>query len=353
MPRNAATTSVRLTGVTLVPGTKDLFAVGAWYDSSGSGDVIVKWKGSSWQSMAAPSTPGGLTGVWAASSKAAWAVGYTDTGYQLLEWNGTHWSSKTISGLAASDSLTAVSGSSASDVYAVGSTADGQPIAAHFDGESWTVSPAGPSQSYLANVSAVSSTDAWAAGSALSGAPVVLQWNGSAWKTASVPFPSHSEFGGLSATSSRVWILGDTIGKDDNDTLFSLERIGSKWTKFSMPAPGKDPYPGGGVVTVSKDVAWAAGFASNPANTNFSAFSERFSKGKWSIVSMPSSGNGSSISQLVAAGTSDVWAVGSAFTGKVCSSSEVPTSFRYVRSWTEETVPVSIAAERGATAPHC
>src|SRR5439155_3480620 len=117
-----------------------------------------------------------LHGVTIVSACSAWAVGEQangPTGSQTLaeHWNGTGWTLVPSQNPGASaDSFTAVSGDSASDVWAVGSfsasTAGSQTLAEHWDGGAWTVvpSPHPGAFSELDAVKAVSATDAWAVG---------------------------------------------------------------------------------------------------------------------------------------------------------------------------------------------
>jgi hypothetical protein len=119
--------------------------------------------------------PSALDGVTAKSSNDAWTVGLSLNGgwNSLIEhWNGSSWSVVNLTGVSAGTQLNSVTGLSANDVWAVGVTPANfpyaQPLIVHWDGLSWSVIN-GPSlppniSNSLSSVSGTSSTDVWAAG---------------------------------------------------------------------------------------------------------------------------------------------------------------------------------------------
>ncbi len=357
-PRGAANVSGAFNAVTLVPGSKDVIAVGSWYGVSSSGDVIEEWNGSSWKNMKVPSFGAGITsealsGVWAASASDVWAVGYevdaSGQTAQLLHWNGKSWKADTLTGLPANSVLSAISGVSSSDIWSVGygsgrvSTA----IEVHYNGTSWAVSTQGPSNAILSGVAAVSASSVWAIGSAgATPKPLVLHYDGSSWKSSSSPAASDVYFNAVSASGSTAWVVGSV--DTSKPAAYSMEWTGSKWVSIKMAVPsGQAPRPTA-VLTLSSSTAWAGGEVNNKTNTNWSAYAEEFTKGKWSNETLPAAGNGSSIAALAASSAGNIWAAGSYFTGKICVSPDHPLSYHHTSSW--KVVPT--ATPTGAIA-HC
>ncbi len=253
-PRGAANVSGAFNAVTLVPGSKDVIAVGSWYGVSSSGDVIEEWNGSSWKNMKVPSFGAGITsealsGVWAASASDVWAVGYevdaSGQTAQLLHWNGKSWKADTLTGLPANSVLSAISGVSSSDIWSVGygsgrvSTA----IEVHYNGTSWAVSTQGPSNAILSGVAAVSASSVWAIGSAgATPKPLVLHYDGSSWKSSSSPAASDVYFNAVSASGSTAWVVGSV--DTSKPAAYSMEWTGSKWVSIKMAVPsGQAPRP--------------------------------------------------------------------------------------------------------------
>jgi hypothetical protein len=78
----------------------------------GGGSTILHWKGSAW-SASSSGTSNRLDGVWGSSASDVWAVGTAGT---ILHWNGSAWSA---SSSGTSDSFGSIWGNGASDVWAV------------------------------------------------------------------------------------------------------------------------------------------------------------------------------------------------------------------------------------------
>jgi hypothetical protein len=358
-PALTSTTSISFRGVSAVPKTKDFVAVGGSSTSSGTSNVVSLWNGSAWKAMKAPPSSGfgGLTAVWAASSTDIWALGSNTNGAVLDRWNGTGWKEKT-SGIPTGASLTGISGTSPSDIFVVGTvyTTSGpyKPVEMHFNGTSWTTTEQGPANSSLYSVAASSASNAWAVGYGPKGG-VILHWTGSAWKTASVILPGGSYLNAVSVKGTLSIITG-SVTTSTSSSLISLVLKGTKWTKLTMPSPGRYPSPSS-VLAVSSTTAWAGGIADNSTGSNFGAFIEKFSGGKWTTVKIPSAGNGSNITSFASKATDNVWAVGGVFTGKICQSNMVPISYHYVTSWHLISVPSSAdyrgSGLSGTVQPRC
>src|SRR5207247_1103969 len=113
-------------------------------------------------------------------------------GMPLVEqWDGTSWSAVKVPSVSPKENfLYAVSGSSSSDVWAVGNQYDTglsqwKPLAEHWDGTSWSVVTTpdlGPGGAYLRGVVAISPSDAWIVGYKDVSPPTVIEhWDGSSW----------------------------------------------------------------------------------------------------------------------------------------------------------------------------
>lgn len=345
LPRSTGP-SASFGAVSVVPGSTKAFAVGGVYASSGlSSDLIAEWTGSTWHEMTPPS-PGtavspDLVDVWAASASDVWAVGSAQVGSdvepQLLNWNGVSWSSVTVTGLPANSYLSGVSGTSASNIWCVGSSevlSDGSvtstPLELDYNGSSWRVMTAGPANSGLTEVSAASPSDVWALGTVGSSyAPMTLHYNGTSWSQVTTPAPAGTYLSGISASGTSVWAVGTAGG-----AAYALDWTGSKWQASKLARPAGKSAVLASVLTLSSSSVWAAGRVVNSSNTNYGAFTEQFSKGKWSLSTLPAGGNGSSILDLAGSSSSDIWGVGSYFTGKVCDSSSAPLAYHHTSSWT-------------------
>ncbi len=150
----------------------------AWAATGGGGPYsVMHWNGSSWTSVAGV-FPNGyeINGVWAASSKDVWAVGNSLQPMHMPtlfeHWNGTAW--QAVQGPPPGYTrvgLYAVSGSSSSNIYAVGAVAtqsfpSTHTFVEHWNGSAWslvhsqnpsTVDP-GPNGTLLDYLYAVSAT---------------------------------------------------------------------------------------------------------------------------------------------------------------------------------------------------
>ncbi len=123
-----------------------------------------------WAPAYTPATGSNLQiyGVWGSSANDVWAVGSSATVYHF---NGASWgASSQVAGVY--QELHDVWGSSASDVFAVG----GNGTIVHFNGSTWSVMPTGTTV-YLQAVWGSSPTDVYAAGEY----GTLLHYDGSAW----------------------------------------------------------------------------------------------------------------------------------------------------------------------------
>ncbi|MEZ0070673.1 hypothetical protein [Planotetraspora sp. GP83] len=281
----------------------DAWAVGSIetaHGPNGGGDgpkkaAAWRWNGTSWRivDLPKPANTPTVTGVEALSPGDAWAVGWyyesltptaVGAGY-AAHWNGSTW--KQVELPAVGDYLTqvyTVSGTSPTDVWAVGSWRDrgpGQPyhpLALHWDGSAWTPvtvpEPAGGG--FLRGVKALSPTDVWAVGGRDYRTPISFHWNGTAW--AEVPLPALGGTGNnflYSVTGTgpgKVWAVGYTSAGTNNPEPLVERWNGSSW----QIEPGTTTQYGG-LLNSAAAVAgtngsttiWGAGYRNAFSGTGF------------------------------------------------------------------------------------
>jgi hypothetical protein len=241
----------------------DAWAVGgtSWFRPSAT--LIEHWNGKTWAQVPSPSpAPGGfLNAVTAVSADDAWAVGQLGPGpgipsatTPLIEhWNGTAWTRVRCPLPAGGGNFRAVTATSASDVWAIGSTGpasegtDHQALIEHWNGTAWSrvTSPASAGTfSILNGVAATSYRNAWAVGFtdyASHDTTLIEHWNGKTWTVVPSPTPSgDAEAEGVSATrSSNAWAVGMTRGHTCSPqcATFIEHWNGKTWTVVPSPNP--------------------------------------------------------------------------------------------------------------------
>ena len=223
---------------------------------NGDAGAILRYSGGQWAAVT-DGVPSGcvLNGLTVVAGTDVWAVGSQPgdpfSGPLALHWNGSSWQAADLSAIAsAGGSLAAVSGSSATDVWAVGSAA-AQGLVLHYDGATWApVTNADPSAagwSALHAVAAPSSTDVWTGGDALQ------HWDGTQWSES--PSPAGSLSGPMSVASpSDIWAPAD-------DGMSVIHWDGETWQAINATDMGLSAdqdaslqavaaVPGGGIWTV-------------------------------------------------------------------------------------------------------
>jgi hypothetical protein len=108
----------------------DVWAAGG----SNTSGALVHWDGAAWKASATPFA-GALRSIWGAAANDVWLVmdptGKTPTS-SLYHWDGANWTEKPTA-----EVFSAVRGTAANDVYAVGGPIDQSRIM-HYDGTSWS-----------------------------------------------------------------------------------------------------------------------------------------------------------------------------------------------------------------------
>jgi hypothetical protein len=155
------------------------------YWAGGRNGAILHFDGNSWSAVA---YPGNIAALWGVSDQQMWAVGMAagpDGG--LFSWQGgsdlffgneTTWVTQP-SPQSPSHSLLAIHGSSASNVWAAGTTG----TLLHFDGGTWAVSEPTqtvPSDWGLSGVWGTGPTNVWAVGNVGQQA-LMFHWDGGVW----------------------------------------------------------------------------------------------------------------------------------------------------------------------------
>src|SRR5438552_1638119 len=169
--------------------------------------------------------------------------------------------------------LHSVSGTSTTDVWAVGDTTGTPPIIEHWNGASWKESTQSGINGTLGSVSAITPTDAWAVGYQFQGATPTLteHWDGTAWRRVTSPNPGSQDelHGSVAIASDDVWAAGQYLVPDGSTIQpLYLHWDGTTWSHVPE-APGLTD---GGIIvrmaaTSSSDV-WAVGYVGLPTGSN-------------------------------------------------------------------------------------
>jgi hypothetical protein len=202
----------------------DVFAVGSsrLWDCCGT---ILHYDGVSWTYMSVPGGLGELLGIWGSSANDVFAVGWDG----VLHYDGTSWSRMPVDVVGAVD---AVWGTSPTDVYAVGMAAVGvtdsswywRALILHYDGVSWkdlAIPPAGNGEGWLTDVWGTSARDVFAVGSA------VLHYDGTRWSVMTTPPFEGSLHGVWGSAGNNVFAVGSGG--------VILHYDGSSWQTMSSP----------------------------------------------------------------------------------------------------------------------
>jgi hypothetical protein len=285
--------------------------------------------GRAWTVAESPNPGGWGNIVWdlsALSERDAWAVGvqatHTSNDPLALHWDGTSWSSVQVPTPAPNcedgniqwtgNSLNAVDGVSAGDVWAVGATCYGMDtLAEHWNGSSWSIvagpNPPGGAWATLYGVEAISSSNAWAVGYESSDVyePLVEHWDGHNWSIVNSPAVADGYLGGVAATGPNdVWAVG---GSDAGPVVEHFD--GSSWSLVSVPQPAGGYL--GAVTALSPANVWAVGSQGVSAKRTLVM---HYDGKTWRVVPSPNPSEAydadNDLRGLAAVGPSDIWAVG-------------------------------------------
>lgn len=279
-----------------------------------------------------PGTLNTLGGLAAFSPTDIWGVGTaSSTSYTgchgrtlTIRWNGSTFPEVAAPPTPICASVNGVSGTSTSDIWAVGSTNNGRDThLRHWDGSAWTVVPGasiavppsggrGQRTTGLNAVTEIGPLDAWAVGRAqfsdFSRHTLIEHYNGT-WQFVPGPAISGSVLNAVSALGpSNVW----AVGAGGGGTLVTHWN-GKTWTTVPSPNPNVLNTLRGVAAIANNDI-WAVGDAIKSTTDGVSAsrtLVEHWNGSSWSIVGSPNVGAGSNVLTGVAArSASEIWAVG-------------------------------------------
>lgn len=272
--------------------------------------------------------------AWAVGGKLAIVHGNAEGVPAVFHWNGKSWTQVFLPGPVHEGGFSAVSASSATDVWAIGGCMGCAGFAAHWNGKKWTwhasiaTSPASIAAFSQSNVwvadythldhwtgrswhryaaapgwngvwalSGIAADDIWAAGLAVGGLqPEAVHWNGVSWKLARVPdisLPASGEAipAGVTAESARnAWIAGaiqypDPVSSGLTDYQpFVLHWNGKAWRQLGVPAWFPPDFGFTHLASDGRGGFWAvAGTPRAPATEKLL----HYRGGRWQVTSLP------------------------------------------------------------------
>jgi hypothetical protein len=312
----------------------DVWAVGASNQPNWTTSLIEHWNGAKWKIVPNPlaTTQSGLFGVAAISAGDVWAVGFEALQHTwvplAMHWNGSKW--KVVSTPEQrSGELTAITAFSASDVWAVGFFSNALRVDAlstlteHWDGSSWSVAPSpNPGRRinfFLAGVSGSSSSDVWAVGSNVGGRDqiaIAIHWDGTAWTASSPVSPTlHTQLFAVAAPSpTEVWAVGEYARNRTRREHGLIELWdGSSWSQASSANPSHRLNELAGAFAVSPSLVWAVGTYAPNNEGHYRGLIERWDGTAWSKLRSPDAGISGAFNILygvTAPSSNDAWAVG-------------------------------------------
>src|SRR5215469_5988310 len=180
VPRSQAAgqTDTTLAAVAATSKTNAWAVGGRGVNGSGANTLIEHWNGRAWVVQRCPNPAKNasyLSAVAAISARQAWAVGVSRLKTLIEHWNGRAWRVQASPNpVVGDDLLTSVAAVSSTDVWAVGYTLGlggaEHALIEHWNGHRWKVqaSPQVNNSTSLSAVTATSASNAWAVGTNLS-----------------------------------------------------------------------------------------------------------------------------------------------------------------------------------------
>jgi hypothetical protein len=280
-----------------------------------------------WTVVSVPQTGNNteLNGASARTGADAWAVGVQFGGAGQVppppvayHWNGSAWSLTATPSLGVNAALNAVSASSATDAWAVGSAGPGgynrqAALYERWNGSAWKV-VSGPG-GRLSGVADLSASNAWAVGAR----GVVEHWDGTAWSAVTVPSPNPSNTFGNNLTAitaisaTDIWAVGEFTNTSYTNSAYALHYDGTSWAVTVLPQPsvnGPSSPVLHGVTAVASNNVWAVGENEEVPGLGITTLIEHWNGSAWSIVASPTPGAYPALNAVAARSASDVYAVG-------------------------------------------
>lgn len=321
-----------LLGAARVPGTGQLWAAGYTLDQVGPDHSLIEHSSGGAFTVSPIPHPGRfeqLSGVSAASTDAAWAVGgrFGRTSLPLVfAWNGSAWRRTPVPLPPAAEggTLISVRAFSATDVTAVGtwfsSTVDGGPLIEHWDGHAWSAStapnPAGCQATFTSVAAVPGSGGRFAVGFCLnadgtSSQAVIEQLTGAGWSIVPAHAPARSRLEWITPVSGReIWAVGSRTTMSGAERTLAERWNGSAWSVVPTPNPTGNDWLSSVIRVPGSATVWAVGSATNAQGAV--GIAERWNGTAWQSVP-PVEPSGSVNLDGVAATPGAVWAVGEVF----------------------------------------
>jgi hypothetical protein len=212
-------------------GKNDLWALGGSDTSLGDGAtqqvIAIHWNGHAWSANKAPAgLKSYIDAASAPSSADIWAV--TFSGGYVLHWNGAKWS--VAKQLPGEDVLSDVVATSATNVWAFGSSVFGPSYTWHYDGRTWTKWTG--RYDFVNFASAVSANDIWGIGDGTSIQSAIEHFNGHAWSPVTSSALNGLMFKDIRAFGpSNVWAAASAQGTSTS----YLVHYSGHWSKVKVP----------------------------------------------------------------------------------------------------------------------
>ena len=214
------------------------------------------------------------------------------------------------------------------DVWAVGANITDAPssvLIEHWDGSAWRVYPVSVGYGKLVSIARVPhTTHLWAVGGFLGDKQLAAFWDGARWTFMRLPVPPSATFSmGVNAVApvadDDVWAVGSDSDLDvisSPGRTFASHWDGRIWTIVPTPTFGRYDSPAllGATSVPGSTQAWAVGFVSHNDGSE-TTLTEWYIAGRWRVVPSPHPGADSFLTDVVARGGRDVWAVGTWFDG--------------------------------------
>ncbi len=237
----------------------------------------------------------GYVGIAASGPRSAWALGFTRRTYYAMRWNGKTWHEMLLPKGFQGD---AISGSSASDVWVIGTESPGPgdyvQETLHWNGRSWTPKLVGIGASAVVDVGRA---DVWV--QAASGH--LLHWDGASWSRYVYSYARSGVTETLAAVGQQVWRTESDVIAGRMHRLVIRRSTGSGWQEVRSPHP-RIPSHGLAFITSS----WAGNVWIEISNPGFHSVTLLHWNGKsWTTTYAPL--RGYSQGYIAAVGRSAVW----------------------------------------------
>jgi hypothetical protein len=224
------------------PSASDAWAFGSSQPDGATpagGPVAENWNGTKWQAAALPSgLSDTITAASAPSATDVWAV--TDISGTVLHYDGTAWSVakqfQEPTGLQ--DELTGVTAFSPTNVWVFGGPGAFPGFGTwHLQGTTWTqVTGTGGA---IASASALSPTSIWAvAADANAPQDIIVHYNGTAWEQESSSALDNVQFAPsvVALSAANVWATGSVSNSSGtSSTPYLLHMSGTAWSRIKIP----------------------------------------------------------------------------------------------------------------------